>query len=124
MKTARIHIDHIIECIDWILRFTAGGKDAFLADRKTQSAVMRELQTLAESTQRLPSALKQRHNAIPWQDIGGFRNILVHGYLGIKLERVWEIIERDLPPLRAAVVVMLNEIPPSQNNECPPSDQN
>jgi len=47
VKDARIHIDHIVECIDWILRYTAGGKEAFLADRKTQSAVMRELQTLA-----------------------------------------------------------------------------
>lgn len=69
MKDALVHIDHVLECIDWILRYTADGKEAFLADRKTQSAVMRELQTLAESTQRLPPALKQRHAGIPWQEI-------------------------------------------------------
>ncbi len=86
------------------------GKGSFLGDRKTQSAAMRELQTLAESTQRLPSELKQRHREIPWQDIAGFRNVLVHGYLGINLERVWEIVERDLPPLRAAVETMREEI--------------
>jgi uncharacterized protein with HEPN domain len=116
VKDALVHIDHILECIDWILRYTADGKDSFLADRKTQSAVMRELQTLAESTQRLPSELKQRHGDIPWRDIGGFRNVLVHGYLGIRVERVWEIVERDLQPLRAAVRAMLEEIQVSGGN--------
>ena len=110
MKDAKVHIDHICDCIDWILQYVAEGNPVFLADRKTQSAVMRELQTLAESTQRLPSALKQRHAEIPWEDIGGFRNILVHGYLGVKLERVWEIVERDIPPLRAAVEAMRGDI--------------
>lgn len=104
MKDDRVHLDHILECVDWIGRFTADGRDAFFQDRKTQSAVLRELQTLAESTQRLSPAFKSEHPEIHWQSIAGFRNVLVHDYLGIKPKRVWEIIERDLPQLQASLV--------------------
>ena len=104
MKDDRVYLDHILECVHWIGRFTVDGRDAFLQDRKTQSSVLRELQTLAESTQRLSPAFKSEHPEIHWQSIAGFRNVLVHDYLGIKPKRVWEIIERDLPQLQASLV--------------------
>lgn len=106
MKDDRIYIDHILECMEWITRYTAEGRDAFFSDRKTQSATLRELQILAESTQRLSDELKKAHPEIPWESISGFRNVLVHDYLGIKPERIWEIIERDLPAFRAALETM------------------
>jgi uncharacterized protein with HEPN domain len=110
VKDDRIYLDHIDECLQWIARYTADGKEAFFSDRKTQSAVLRELQTLAESAQRLSSALKEAHPEVPWRGIAGFRNVLVHDYLGIKLDRVWEIVERDLPALRVAVKAMQREV--------------
>ncbi|MBI4830975.1 MAG: DUF86 domain-containing protein [Candidatus Lindowbacteria bacterium] len=110
MKDDRVYLDHILECLEWIHRYIGEGREAFLADRKTQSAVLRELQTLAESTQRLSIALKKAHTEVSWQGIAGFRNVLVHDYLGIKLPRIWEIIEKDLPELRAAAENMLREL--------------
>lgn len=107
MKKDRAYLEHIQEGLDWITEFTGSGRELFLTDRKTHSAVLRELQTLAESTQRLSDPLKDRHPEIPWREVAGFRNVLVHGYLGISLERVWEIIQRDLPPLRQAVQEIL-----------------
>jgi len=104
MKDDRIYVDHILECINWIASFTAEGSDLFFKDRKTQSAVLRELQTLAESTQKLSEGFKMNHPEVPWQNIAGFRNILVHDYLGIKMERVWQIIQRDLPLLQSALL--------------------
>src|SRR5512139_3719348 len=109
MKSDRIYLDHILECIGWIERFTEEGREAFLKDRKTQSAVLRELQTLAESTERLSEEFKSRHPQIPWRNIAGFRNILVHDYLGIKLDRVWEIIKGDLTLLRAALLAAIED---------------
>jgi uncharacterized protein with HEPN domain len=106
VKDDRIYIDYILECMDWIIRYTAEGRDAFFSDRKTQSATLGELQVLAESTQRLSEKLKKAHPEIPWESISGFRNVLVHDYLGIKPERIWEIIERDLPAFRAALETM------------------
>ena len=110
MKDDLVYLDHILECIHWIGRFTEEGRDAFLKDRRTQSAVLRELQTLAESTQRLSPAFKSEHPEIHWQSIAGFRNVLVHDYLGIKPERIWEIIERDLPKLQASLVKAMSRL--------------
>jgi uncharacterized protein with HEPN domain len=98
----RLYLLHIRECIDRIEEFTPGGRDEFLMDRKTQDAVLRNLQTLAESTQRLSESLKATRSDIPWRQIAGFRNVLVHDYLGVDLERVWDVVSRDLEPLRAA----------------------
>lgn len=106
MKDDRVYLTHISECLAWIDQYTTQGREAYFRDRKTQSAVLRELQTLAESTQRLSNSLKQKHPEVPWRDIAGFRNVLVHDYLGIKPQRVWEIIERDLPVLRKAIEEM------------------
>ncbi len=109
MKDDAIYLDHILECLDWISRYVEPGEDAFFLDRKTQSAVLRELQTLAESTQRLSEAVKKGHPEVPWQDIAGFRNVLVHDYLGIRLDRVWDIISKDLPPLRDSIQAIRRE---------------
>ena len=76
---------------------------------KTQSAVLRELQTLAESTERLSEEFKSRHPQIPWRNIAGFRNILVHDYLGIKLDRIWEIIDVDLRSLKTRLSQAIEE---------------
>ena len=110
MKSDRIYLDHILECISWIIHFTAEGRDLFFKDRKTQSAVLRELQTLAESTERLSDDFKSKHPQIPWENIAGFRNVLVHDYLGIKLDRIWEIIEKDLRLLKTTLGKTTEEI--------------
>ncbi len=102
-------LEHILGCLDAIVGYTSEGRNRFLTDRKTQKATLRELQELAESTQRVSSALKSRHPDLPWTAIAGFRNVLVHDYLGISLSRVWDITQRDLPALRAAVILMLSE---------------
>jgi|GEM_PF-1198452 len=66
MKDDRAYLRHILECLDAIHAYTAEGRDRFLTDRKTQKATLRELQELAESTQRLSSHLKEKRPEIPW----------------------------------------------------------
>ncbi len=110
MKDDRTHLRHILECLDAIQAYTAGRRDTFFADRKTRKATLRELQELAESTQRQSPSLKDKHPEIPWPDIAGFRHVLVHDYLGLSLPRIWDIIERDLAPLRAVVTAVLREL--------------
>lgn len=107
MKDDRVYLRHILECIRRIEEDTAGGKDVFFASRTSQDAVLRNLQTLAESTQRLSEGLKIRHPQIEWRRIAAFRNILVHDYLGIDMETIWDIAQRDVPALRMAVLSML-----------------
>ena len=103
MKDERLYLIHIRECIARIEQYTAEGREAFFTDTKTQDAVLRNLQTLAESSQRLSEELKEAHPEVDWRGISGLRNILVHDYLGINLVRVWEIVERDLRVLKSQI---------------------
>jgi len=104
-----LYVIHIAESIDLIEHYVSEGKQVFLGERKTQDAVLRNLQTLAESSQRLSAELKARYEDVDWAGIAGFRHVLVHDYLGVNLERVWEIIEGDLPELKRSIVSMREE---------------
>ena len=87
------------EYIEKIQDYTSEGYEYFLTDEKTQDAVIRKLQILAETTQRLSDNIKETEPSIPWQDISGLRNILVHQYTEINIPRIWIIIEHDIPEL-------------------------
>jgi|AGTN01.1.fsa_nt_gi Uncharacterized conserved protein len=101
-KGPKLYLLHIAECIDKIGRYASAGSGS-LADGLVMDAVLRNLQTLSEATQRLPDDMKARHPEIPWSRIAGFRNILVHNYLGnIDAAVVWRVIEGELPVLRLA----------------------
>jgi len=108
MKDDRLYLIHIGECLDRIESYTQGiDKEAFLASSLVQDAVIRNLQTLAESTQRLSARARESQPGIEWYKIAGFRNILVHDYLGVDVEKVWNIVQNDLPVLKRAVSQML-----------------
>jgi len=72
MKEDKVYLDHIVECLDWIEQFTVEGRTAFLKDRKTQSAVLRELQILSESTQHLSDPSQRR---APGSSLAGNRGV-------------------------------------------------
>lgn len=112
MKDDAIYLRHILECIRRIEHHITDGRDAFLTSTTLQDATLRNLQTLTEATQRLSEGAKATQSHIPWRQIAGFRNLLVHNYLGIDMQQVWTIIERDIPPLKQAVVDMLTSEPP------------
>lgn len=97
---------HVLDAIDKIARIQQRGD--LTQDDVLYDAALRNLQTLSEATQRLPEVLKQEHAAIPWAQISGFRNILVHNYLGeIDPITVLSVIQVHLPPLARAVESML-----------------
>src|SRR5260370_18050539 len=107
MKDDRLYLIHILECISRIQQYTVEGKQSFLNDPKTQDAVLRNLQILAESTKRVSTDLKSTHPEVDWDRIAGFRNILVHEYLGINLVRIWELIEHSLPEFNERITSIL-----------------
>jgi len=94
---------YIQESIKLIHRYTSGGRQAFVHDRMVQDATLRRLETLADATGKLSSALKDRHPEIAWHEVYGFRNVAAHAYLSLSLEQVWEIVEVYLPPLKSVV---------------------
>ena len=108
MKDDSVYLQHISECIRRIEENISAGRDRFIASHTLQDAVLRNLQTIAESTQRISDDLKATHPEIEWHRIAAFRNVLVHDYLGIDIERVWEITQRDIPQLKQAILAMLS----------------
>jgi uncharacterized protein with HEPN domain len=106
-----LYLEHIRECIELIEEYMQDTHEmnAFLADRKTQDAVLRNLQVMAESTQRLSVEVKARRPEIAWSSISGLRNVLVHAYLGVNLMTIWRIIQDDLPSLKDAANDLLSE---------------
>jgi uncharacterized protein with HEPN domain len=81
-----------------------------MASTLIQDAVLRNLQILCESTQRLSEPIKASHPEIEWRQIAGLRNVLVHNYLGVDLERVWLVLTQHLPELKRAVAAMRSEL--------------
>jgi uncharacterized protein with HEPN domain len=110
VKDDRLYLIHIKECIERVILYTEGGKDFFFADTKTQDAVMRNLQILAESTQRLSDNLKEMHPEVDWRNISGFRNVAVHEYMKIDVRRIWDIVEQDLPLLEKQIVRIMRKM--------------
>ena len=109
MRDDKVYLRHILEAVRRIEEDVGGGREPFMASHMAQDAVLRNLQTLAESSQRLSEAAKGTRADVEWRRISAFRNVLVHNYLGIDIEMVWEIVQRDLPPLKRAVAGMLAE---------------
>ncbi len=111
MTDNQAYLEYIRECIERINEYTYQGREVFLANSMIQDAVLRRLQTLAESTQRLSDDLKTRVTEVNWRSISGFRNVLVHDYLGgIDLNIVWDVIDQDLPDLKKKIEVILQEL--------------
>ncbi|MDH4392358.1 MAG: DUF86 domain-containing protein [Aquabacterium sp.] len=73
---------HMRDCPDRIAEYANAERTSFDASRLVQDAMIRNLQTLAESSQRLSSEIKDTELQIPWRELAGFRNVIVHGYLG------------------------------------------
>ena len=107
MRDDRVYLRHILNCIYRIEADTSNGYEFFLESPTHQDAAMRNLQIMAESTQRISDAIKGSRPEVPWQAIAGFRNVLVHDYLGLDLDIVWTVIERDIPALKQVILDLL-----------------
>ncbi|MCY4496234.1 MAG: DUF86 domain-containing protein [Rhodospirillaceae bacterium] len=107
MDTDLALLEHVRDRVVRIREYTAGDRAVFFESHLVQDAVLRNLHTIAESTQRLSDRIRATEPAVPWRAIAGFRNVIVHDYLGIDLEAIWSVVEQDLPGLRSAVDRMI-----------------
>lgn len=109
----RVLLARMRECLARVHEYTGAERSRFEGSRLVQDAVIRNLQTLAESSQRLSSEIKATEPRIPRRELGGFRNVIVNGYLGIDLAAVWLVVEQDLPALAEAVNRMTLRLTPA-----------
>jgi uncharacterized protein with HEPN domain len=99
-KDWRVRVEDMLEAIERVTSYVQGmSRAAFLADSRTQDAVLRNLEVLGEASKRVPYSIQHRHPDIPWARIGDMRNILVHEYHSVDPEIVLDAACNDLPPL-------------------------
>jgi uncharacterized protein with HEPN domain len=106
-KDPRVYVAHILECIDKIERFTADGRERFFQEAMVQDAVLRNLEVIGEAAKRLDDAYRAAHPGVPWRALAGLRDVLIHQYEGVDLEKVWAIVEQELPSLRGTLAAIL-----------------
>ena len=110
MKDDRIYLLHVRDAIQHIVSYTAEGKESFFSDRKTQDAVVRNLEIVGEAIKRVSVTLKEAHPDITWKPIAGMRDKLIHDYFGVNLQLVWDVVERDLPVLKQKISHLLGAL--------------
>ncbi len=106
-KDPRVYLAHILECIEKIERFTASGKTRFFADDMVQDAVLRNFEVIGEAVKRLDEAYRVAHPEIPWRALAGLRDVLIHQYERVDLERLWALVEGEIPRLKRVIVALL-----------------
>jgi len=109
----RTYLKHILDASRRVSTYTQGGRSEFLADTKTQDAVIRNIEVIGEASKKVSDSLKTLHPDIPWKQIGGMRDILIHHYFGVQLDLVWQVVERDLPTFQTRVEAILATLPSS-----------
>lgn len=110
MKTDKLYLVHILECIDKIEKFILKDPSIIREDDLVYDAVLRNLQILAESSQRISNDTKTLSPSTNWKGISALRNVLVHDYLGIDTERILPILSKDLPEFKVQVQILLESI--------------
>ncbi|MDB9474816.1 DUF86 domain-containing protein [Dolichospermum circinale] len=103
MKDERLYLSNIQECIERIEEYTKGGKEEFMQTKMIQDAVIRNFEIIGEATKRLSPELRSKYSDVPWQQMAGLRDVLIHDYLKVNLNLVWQIIEQNLSDLKRQV---------------------
>lgn len=100
-KDDSIYIDHLNASLDRITNYVSNYElDSFLKSEKTQDAVIRQLEIIGEATKKISPELKAKYEAIPWSDMAGMRDKLIHDYIGVDLWIIWETAINDIPKLK------------------------
>jgi uncharacterized protein with HEPN domain len=109
MKDDRAYLQHIRDALQDIAEYCGSNHSAFLDDRMRQDATLRKLEIIGQAVKNLSDDTKSRQPAIPWRQIAGMRDKVIHDYFGLNLEIVWAVVQKDLPALRVAIEALLKD---------------
>lgn len=101
IKDDTVFLRHILDAINQIEEYVAGlDQRAFMTSRLVQDGVIRQFEIIGEATKNLSQDLRKNYPDIPWKDIAGMRDKLIHQYFGVDMAAVWETVAKDLPALK------------------------
>jgi uncharacterized protein with HEPN domain len=103
------YLEDILRYTEKAQRFVADvpSFDAFAEDEMRVMATIRALEVIGEAVKHIPHSLRRKYPEVPWQEIAGMRDILIHGYYDVSVEIVWKTVQEDLAPLRQAILTIL-----------------
>lgn len=110
MNRDRHRLLHIRDAIARIREY-ATTREGFFAEARTQDAVIRNLEVIGEAVKALAASTRESAPSVRWASIAGMRDRLIHGYFAVDLELVWDVVDRELPALDAAVSELLMQTP-------------
>ncbi len=114
MKPPRVYIDYLRDMMEYAEkaeRFVQGvGFEEFQNDERVLLAVVRALEIIGEAARHIPKSVRDRYPAVPWKQIIGMRDKVIHGYFGVDVEVVWRTVKENLPPLRQAIAKILQDL--------------
>ncbi len=110
-KDPKIFIEHILESIEDIEKYTKGQtKEKFSKAKMMQDAVMRKLEVIGEAVKNLSAAFKKKYPKIAWREIAGMRDILIHEYFGVNINIVWSTVRKDIPKFKKEMEGLVEEL--------------
>jgi uncharacterized protein with HEPN domain len=114
----RLYVDDMLEAVKQIRSYVEGyNRETFASDRKTQDAVIRNLEVIGEAARNLPEIIKASASEVEWRKITGLRNILIHEYFGISVPVLWDIVQNRLNPLEEACLKILANLDESTKHQ-------
>ena len=103
MKDDRLYLHHMPERCQRIARFIRSGREAFLASEELQDAVICSVEVIGEAAKRVSAETRGHLNQLDWRAIRGMRDVLIHDYIGVDLDEVWNVASSRIPELGAAL---------------------
>ena len=108
-RELNLFLKDILESIYNIELFSKGLTLEKLSKSKLkQSAIVRQIEIIGEAAKNIPNSFRNDHQSIPWKDIAGMRDVIIHGYFKVDLNAVWKVIKEDLPILKRKIKKILN----------------
>jgi uncharacterized protein with HEPN domain len=111
----REYKDYVVDIIDAIEKtesFVKGmNLEAFEKDAKTMFAVIRAFEIMGEAVKKIPTSVRNKYKGVPWKEMAGMRDKLIHEYFGIKPRVVWKTIKQDLPQIKPYLQAILADLP-------------
>ena len=111
MRNYRLYLKDIFEAMVAAQAFVEGMSfDAFVGDDKTASAVVRKLEIIGEATKNVPEVIRQKSPQMPWRDMAGMRDRIIHAYFDVNYSIVWETVENRIPLLQPIIAQILKDL--------------
>ncbi len=111
MKEDEIYLQHILQAVERIEEYTTDfSSDDFFSNHLVQDAVIRQFEIIGEATKRLSVGITENYVQIEWKDVAGMRDKLIHHYMGVDIEVLWDTIQQDIPILKEEVKKILGNL--------------